>query len=72
MYAFKYDPVNHKCQIMNGETKKGVALVMVGEDMAKFLKELVFQANKQDIEALTHEVLIDTSSKKAGLSSLDT
>jgi len=56
MYRFKYDPHNHRCEIHNSETKKGVTLHPVGGEMAIFLKKLVFDANHFDFSEPTGNV----------------
>lgn len=46
MYTCSYGKHGHVFTITDQATKKGVTLVMVGEDMAVFLKDLVMKANQ--------------------------
>lgn len=50
MYTFNYDSHNHRVTIINKGTQKGITMNLIGQVMSIFLKDLVFQANKNEIE----------------------
>lgn len=44
-YSYKYDKVNHVFNIMDNEEKRGIALILIGDVMAEFLKKAMSKVN---------------------------
>lgn len=55
MYTCRYDKHNHTFTIMDTTKKKGVSLLMIGDEMASFLQELVRQANEKVLDKDSEE-----------------
>jgi len=59
MLTCKYDSTNHTFKIMDTGIKRGIDLLMIGDGMAQFLKDVVKRANQAAaVERQTDDVVI--------------